>query len=82
MSSKDYNEELFNLYKKTFISDLNYMFNTVNGTMNFMMMEYDFYKKISNDIIDFETNLNYERFIEVTNNLSLKNKSIVIMEKK
>ena len=78
---KDYSEELFNIYKKTIISDLNYQFNSVNGIMHFLVSEYEFYGKVSNDIIKTETELSYDRFKEVTDKLNIDNYSIVIMKK-
>ena len=78
---KDYNKELFDLYKKTIISDLNYQFNSVEGIMHFLTDEYEFYKKVSNDIIKTESNLNYDRFKEITDKINTDNESIVIMKK-
>ena len=80
--SKDYKEELFDLYKKNIISDFYYSFNSVNGTMGFLTSEYDFNGKIDNESIKDEINLNYNRFIEVTDKLNLNNKSIVVMKSK
>ncbi|MBR3117227.1 MAG: insulinase family protein [Bacilli bacterium] len=78
---KDYTKELFDLYKKTIISDMNYQFNSINGIMRFLTAEYEFYNKISNDIIKIESNLNYDRFKEITNKINTDNESIVIMKK-
>lgn len=80
--SKDYNEELFNLYKKNIISDFNYDFNSVNGIMAFMTTEYEFEGKIDNSSIVEEMNLNYAKFVKVTDKLNLDNKSVVVMKKK
>ena len=80
--NEDYTKEEFNLYKKTFKSDLNYFFDSVTGTMNFMLSEYSFNECISNDNIEIENNLNYDDFIDIANKFNLKNKSIVIMKKK
>ncbi len=80
--SKDYKKEDFELYKKSYTTDLIYYFNTPSGIMNFMISEYMFSKKVDNENVNAERNLNYERFKEVTNNISLDNKSIVILEKK
>ena len=78
---KDYSEELFNLYKKSIISDFNYQFDSVNGIMNFLVSEYEYYGKVSNDIINAESNLNYKTFKEVTNKINIDNYSVVIMKK-
>ena len=78
--SKDYSKEDFELYKKSFISDLNYTFNNVNAIMEYMKNEYDFFGKISNESIVSEKNLNYERFIDIISRFNIDNKSIVIME--
>lgn len=82
LKKKDYSINDFNLYKKTLIADLNYDFNNINDIMSFMIGEYEFSKNISNDNIKVEKNLNFDRFIEVTNKLNVKNKSIVIMSNK
>ena len=78
---KNYSEELFNLYKKSIISDFNYQFDSVNGIMNFLVSEYEYYGKVSNDIINAESNLNYKTFKEVTNKINIDNYSVVIMKK-
>ena len=80
--NKNYTKEEFELYKKTFKSDMNYFFDSVTGIMNFMISEYSFNKCISNENIELENNLNYDDFKEVTKRFNLKNKSIVIMKKK
>lgn len=80
--SKDYTQDLFTLYKKNIISDFNYDFNSVNGIMNYMISEYEFERKIDNENIKLEMNLNYDKFKEVVNNINLDNKSIVVMKGK
>ena len=60
---------------------MNYQFNSINGIMRFLTAEYEFYNKISNDIIKIESNLNYDRFKEITNKINTDNESIVIMKK-
>ena len=80
--SKDYTKEDFELYTKTFKTDLISCFNVPSGIMRFMLSEYMFSKKVGNDNIIAENNLSYKRFKEVTDKLSLDNKSIVILEKK
>ena len=78
--SKKCTKEDFELYKKNIISDYSYSFNSVNGIMNFLTVEYEFEDKIDNDSIKEEINLNYDRFIDVINNFNLNNKSIVVMK--
>ena len=80
--SKDYTKEDFELYTKTFKTDLISCFNVPSGIMRFMLSEYMFSKKVGNDNIIAENNLSYKRFKEVTDKLNLDNKSIVILEKK
>lgn len=79
--SKNYTKEDFDLFKKTFKSDLNYYFDSVNGIMNFMISEYDFNGSISNETLEIENNLNYDKFKEIIGKFNIKNKSIVIMKK-
>ena len=79
---RKYTKKDFDLYKKTFKSDLNYLFENVNGIMNFLVAEYEFNGYISNESLEMEKNINYNRFKEITDKLNLKNKSIVIMKKK
>ena len=50
--------------------------------MNFLVAEYEFNGYISNESLEMEKNINYNRFKEITDKLNLKNKSIVIMKKK
>lgn len=79
LRKKEVDKNDFELFKKTIIADLNYDFNNINDIMSFMIGEYEFSKKISNDNIKVEKELNYKRFKEITSKLNHENKSIVIM---
>ena len=81
LMKKEVSEELFNLYKKTIVSDFNYGFNSVSGIMNYMVSEYEFIHKIDNESINEEMNLNYDNFMDVVNKFNINNKSIVVMKK-
>lgn len=81
LKEKNISEELFNLYKKTVKSDFNYGFESISGIMGFLVAEYEFDKKISNDNIKIEQNLNYKNFLELINRFNIENKSIVYMKK-
>ena len=82
LTKKNIKEEDFNIYKKSIISDLNYAFNSIDGIMEFMKNEYDFFDKIDSKSIKDELHLNYDDFNRVINNFNNKNNSIVIMENK
>ena len=81
LMKKEVSEELFDLYKKTIVSDFNYGFNSVSGIMNYMVSEYEFIHKIDNESIIEEMNLNYDSFMDVINKFNINNKSIVVMKK-
>ena len=81
LMKKQVSEELFDLYKKTIVSDFNYGFNSVSGIMNYMVSEYEFIHKIDNESIIEEMNLNYDSFMDVINKFNINNKSIVVMKK-
>ena len=81
LNKKDYTEEEFNLYKKDVIAHLTWSFNSSNNIMGFMTNMYLFDKKIDNNVIDIESNINFKRFKEVIDKLNLNHKSIVILKK-
>ena len=81
LNKKDYTEEEFNLYKKDVIAHLTWSFNSSNNIMGFMTNMYLFDKKIDNNVIDIESNINFKRFKEVIDKLNLDYKSIVILKK-
>ena len=81
LMKKDYKKEEFELYKKDIKADLTWNFNSQVNIMFFMQNSYSFDKKIDNDRINLLDKLNFDRFKEVTNKLSLNNKSIVILKK-
>ena len=81
LMKKDYKKEEFELYKKDIKADLTWNFNSQVNIMFFMQNSYSFDKKIDNDRINLLEKLNFDRFKEVTNKLSLNNKSIVILKK-
>ena len=78
---KDYDKKDFDLYKKSLLSNLIYNFSNTGSIINYMIDEYLFSKKISNENIEIEKNINYKRFKEITDKLIIKNKSIVILKK-
>jgi len=78
---RDYNEEDFNIYKKSILSTLIYQFCDTSSIMNYMTNEYLFSNKIDSENIIIEKSINFKRFKEITNKLDIKNKSIVILKK-
>lgn len=78
---KDYNEEDFNLYKKSMLSGLIYQFCDTSSIINYMTSEYLTTGKIDGESILIEKNINYKRFKEIADKLVIKNKSIVILKK-
>jgi predicted Zn-dependent peptidase len=81
LNNKDYDIRDFELYKKSLLSNLIYQFTNTGTIINYMIDEYLFSKKISNENIEVEKNINYKRFKEITDKLIIKNKSIVILKK-
>ena len=57
------------------------MFSDLGNIINYMVDEYLFSKRISNDNILIEKNINFKKFKEITDKLIIKNKSIVILKK-
>ena len=78
---KDYNKEDFDIYKKSMLSNLIYQFTDTSSIINYMINEYLLNKKIDNENILIEKNINFKRFKEITDKLIIKNKSIVILKK-
>ena len=81
LMKKDYKKEEFELYKKTKKADLTWAFNTQGNIWFCMQSAYMLDKKIDPERINMVDKLNFDRFKEVTNKLSLNNKSIVILKK-
>jgi len=79
--NKDYDKKDFDIYKKTILSSLINQFINTGTIINYMIDEYLFSKKISNENIEVEKNINFERFKEITDKLIIENKSIVILKK-
>ena len=63
------------------LSSLIYKFSNTGNIINYMVDEYLFNKKIDNESILIEKDINYKRFKEITDKLIIKNKSIVILKK-
>lgn len=78
---KDYDKKDFDIYKKSMLSNLIYNFSNTGNIINYMVDEYLFSKRISNDNILIEKNINFKKFKEITDKLIIKNKSIVILKK-
>ena len=78
---KDYDKKDFDIYKKSMLSNLIYRFSNTGNIINYMVDEYLFNKKIDNESILIEKDINYKRFKEITDKLIIKNKSIVILKK-
>lgn len=78
---KNYNEDDFDIYKKSILSSLIYQFCDTSSIINYMISEYLFSDKIDSENINIEKNINFNRFKEITNKLDIKNKSIVILKK-
>lgn len=81
LKNKDYDIRDFELYKKSLLSNLIYQFTNTGTIINYMIDEYLFSKKISNENIEVEKNINLNRFKEITDKFIIKNKSIVILKK-
>jgi len=81
LMNKDYDKKDFDIYKKTILSSLINQFINTGTIINYMIDEYLFSKKISNENIEVEKNINFERFKEITDKLIIENKSIVILKK-
>lgn len=81
LKNKDYDIRDFELYKKSLLSNLIYQFTNTGTIINYMIDEYLFSKKISNENIEVEKNINFNRFKEITDKFIIKNKSIVILKK-
>lgn len=81
LMNKDYDKKDFDIYKKTILSSLINQFVNTGTIINYMIDEYLFSKKISNENIEVEKNINFERFKEITDKLIIENKSIVILKK-
>lgn len=81
LTKKDYNKDDFEIYKKSLQADLIYQFTNTGTIINYMVNEYLFSKKIDNENILIEKNINYKRFKKITDKLIIKNKSIVILKK-
>lgn len=82
LNNLTFSKEDFILIKKSIISDSLYMFNSVDGIMNYLYNDYMFNKKISSKSFDKAFELSYEETIKVLNKISNKNKSILIMKPK
>lgn len=80
IKNMDYNEEDFNLIKKSIISSYIYGFSSVNSIINYLYNEYYFNGKIEGNRFLEKKDLNYEEFKLVVSKLSLDNKSIVVMK--
>ena len=78
-SNKISNEEDFLNLKKSIISSLFYNLNTVDGTMNFLYGEYNFYDEVNPENIELERNLTYDTFKKVVNLLTYDNNSITLL---
>ena len=81
LSKKDYDKKDFDIYKKSMLSSLIYKFSNTGNIINYMVDEYLFNKKIDNESILIEKDINFKRFKEITDKLIIKNKSIVILKK-
>ena len=80
IKNMDYNEEDFNLIKKSIISSYIYGFSSVSSIINYLYNEYYFNGKIEGNRFLEKKDLNYEEFKLVVSKLSLDNKSIVVMK--
>ena len=81
LMDKDYDKNDFDIYKKSLLSSLIYQFINTGTIINYLTDEYLFSKKISNENIEIEKSINFNRFKEITDKLIIKNKSIVILKK-
>jgi predicted Zn-dependent peptidase len=81
LSKKDYDKKDFDIYKKSMLSSLIYKFSNTGNIINYMVDEYLFNKKVDNESILIEKDINFKRFKEITDKIIIKNKSIVILKK-